>query len=473
MGTIREESAMTGTDGYFKEIPPYYENQTETLEFIRSRVDAGQGRVLDASDPGTGKTRPAIGAFVERRRRGGKKALVLAPKSILQPAWGDDIGKFFPGTSYICAYATNRQKAFDMDVDIYITNHDAATWLLKNLKPSYWDDFDTIIIDESTAYKNPQAARSKAVRRLVKFFKYRELLTGTPNPNSVTEFWHQIMLLDDGESLGTSYWGFRSAVCEPVQVGPGINHIKWVDKQGAENVVYDMIDHLTIRHPRGDCPNFGTPYKIYYNLPVHAQRRYQEMIDIAVTMLNDGTLLQATQASAVHQKLMQMASGAVYKDDGTYAVMDTGRYELVMDLIEEREQCLVGFIWRHQRDELVKMAEKRGYTYGVIDGETKDKDRIRIVKEFQAGLLKVVFAHPQSAGHGLTLTAGTTCIWASPTYNSEHFIQFNARINRSGQFKKTETILLCARNTIDEKVYDKLDGKLNSMQILLSLLEEK
>lgn len=458
--------------GYFKEIPPYYENQLETLEFIRSRVDAGEGRVLDASDPGTGKTRPAIGAFAERRKRGGKKALVLAPKSILQPAWGDDIGKFFPGISYICAYASNRAKAFEMDVDMYITNHDAATWLIKNLPPSYWDDFDTIIVDESTAFKNAHAKRSKAVRKLAKYFTYRQLLTGTPNPNSVTEFWHQIMLLDDGESLGTSYWGFRSAVCEPVQVGPGINHIKWVDKPGAENVVYDMIDDMTIRHPRGECPNYGIPYKMYYNLPVRARRQYQEMVDIAVTMLNDGSLLQATQASAVHQKLMQMASGAVYTKPDEYAVIDSGRYDLVLDLVEAREQCLVAFIWKHQRDELIKEAEKRKISYGVIDGDTKDKERIRIVKEFQAGRIKALFAHPQSAGHGLTLTAGTTCIWASPTYNSEHFIQFNARINRSGQERQTETILLCARNTIDEQVYDKLDGKLTSMQILLDLLGE-
>lgn len=460
--------------GFFKEIPPYYEHQEQTLEFIRGRVDAGEGRVFDASDPGTGKTRPAVGAFTDRRKDGGKKALVFAPKSILQPAWGDDIGKFFPGISYICAYASNRKKAFNMDVDMYITNHDAVTWLMKvgNLPKDYWDDFDTIIIDESTAFKNPQSQRSKAMRKLVKKFEYREILTGTPNPNSVTEFWHQVMLLDDGESLGTSFWGFRSAVCEPVQVGPGINHVKWLDKTGAENVVYDMIDHMTIRHPRGECPNYGEPYKMYYNLPVRAMRQYKDMVDIAVTMLNDGTLLQATQASAVHQKLMQMASGAVYTDEKTYSVVDTGRYELVMDLVEAREQCLVGFIWRHQRDELVKEAEKRKLKYAVIDGDTKDKERIRIVHEFQAGLIKVVFAHPQSAGHGLTLTAGTTCIWASPTYNSEHFIQFNARINRAGQERQTETILICARNTIDEQVYDKLDGKLTSMQILLDLLGE-
>lgn len=461
--------------GFFKEIPPYYEHQNETLEFIRSRVDVGEGRVFDASDPGTGKTRPAIGAFAERRSQGGKKALVLAPKSILQLAWGDDVGKFFPGTSYVCAYATNRAKAFGMDADMYITNHDAVTWMVKNMPAKYWDDFDTIIIDESTAYKNHNAKRSKAVYNLAKKFEFREILTGTPNPNSVTEFWHQVKLLDDGESLGTSYWRFRSIVCEPVQVGPSTNHIQWVDKPGAEIAVYDMIEHMTIRHAYDDChdSDFGKPYRLYYNLPQKAKRQYDDMLDIAATMLADGTLLTASQASAVHQKLMQIASGAVYKDDGTYALVDDGRYELIMDLIEARKQCVVGFLWRHQREELVKAAKARGITFGVIDGTVGDKERREAVDEFQKGKLKVIFAHPQSAGHGLTLTAGTTTIWASPTYNSEHYTQFNARINRAGQKQRTETILVCARGTIDEKVYDRLGGKLDSMKLLLDLLGDK
>ena len=460
--------------GFFKEIPPYYEHQIETLEFSRNRVDAGEGRVFDASDPGTGKTRPAIGAFVERRQAGGKKALVLAPKSILQPAWGQDISKFFPGTSYICAYSTNRQKAFEMDVDIYITNHDAVTWMVKkgNLPNDFWDQFDTIIIDESTAYKNPKAKRSKAVAKLCTQFEFRTIMTGTPNPNSVTEFWHQVKLLDDGESLGTSFWKFRSVVCEPQQVGPSINHIKWKDKPGAEHVVYDLIEHMTIRHAYDDChdSDFGDPYKVFYDLTRNERKKYDDMVDIAIAMLDDGTLLAPTQASTVHQKLMQMASGAVYKGDGTYSLINDGRYELIMDLIEARQQCVVGFLWRHQREELVKAAKKRKITYGVIDGAVKDAERTKAVTDFQSGAIRVMFAHPQSAGHGLTLTAGTTTIWSSPTYNSEHFTQFNARINRAGQDKHTETILVCARNTIDELVYDRLDDKLDSMQLLLDLL---
>ena len=458
------------TAKFFKEIPPYYEQQRETLGFLQS----GQNRIFDASDPGTGKTRPAIGAHFERRAQGGGKALVLAPKSILQPAWGDDIDKFFPGQGYMIAYATNRVKAFELETDMYITNHDAVTWLAKNMPKKYWDDFDTIIIDESTAFKNHKSDRSKALIKLVKHFEFRENMTGTPNPQSVLDFWHQCKILDDGEALGESYWKFRSIVCEPRQVGPSINHIKWFDKPGAEHAIYDMIDHMCIRHPFTANAKFGEPYKIMYDLPPKQRRVYDDMVDVAVAMLNDGTLLTAVHASAVHQKLMQIASGAVYTGTtGAWSSVDKGRYELVMDLMDAREQCVVAFLWKHQREELEAAAKKRGFKYAVIDGTIKDRERTEAVAAFQRGELKALFAHPQSAGHGLTLTAGTTTIWTSPTYNAEHFKQFNARINRSGQDDFTETILLCARNTIDEQVYDRLDGKLDSMQLLLDLLGDK
>jgi SNF2 family DNA or RNA helicase len=81
-----------------------------------------------------------------------------------------------------------------------------------------------------------------------------------------------------------------------------------------------------------------------------------------------------------------------------------------------------------------------------------------------------VFAHPQSAGHGLTLTKATTIIWASPTYNAEHYQQFNRRIYRAGQTQRTEIIRIAAENTWEEEVYDRLDGKLGRMEELLTVL---
>ena len=201
------------------------------------------------------------------------------------------------------------------------------------------------------------------------------------------------------------------------------------------------------------------------------------MADVAATLLANGQLLTAVHASSVYQKLMQIASGAVYTNlldpdnDNPHVVLDDGRYELVMDLAEARKQCIVAFNWRHQRLGLERAADKRGRKYRVIDGTVPDKLRIEAVDLFQAGEIDDIYAHPQSGGHGLTLTKGTTTIWTSPTYNAEFYKQLNHRIYRAGQTMKTETIHIIARNTCDEQVYSKLGKKLTSMQLLLDLLQ--
>ena len=143
-----------------------------------------------------------------------------------------------------------------------------------------------------------------------------------------------------------------------------------------------------------------------------------------------------------------------------------------MELVEQRNHSLVAFNWSHERDFLVAQAEKRGIKYGVIDGSTPANKRKDIVDRMQAGQLKVVFAHPQSAGHGLTMTTATTVIWASPTYNAEHYQQFNRRIYRAGQTKRTEVIHIAAEDTWEPGVYEKLQGKLGRMENLLTILKD-
>lgn len=446
--------------------PALYAHQVTTS----SRYDV-KPILFDMSDPGTGKTRAHLDAFWRRRQAGGGKLLVVATKSILQPAWGNDIDRFFPGMRYAVANATNRDRAFMQDVDVYITNHDAATWLAKHSK--YLSHCDSMVIDESTAMKNPSAQRSKAMRKLSTAFQYRGLLSGTPNPNSVLELWHQALLLDGGERLGQSYWKFRSIACDPVQTGPRPEMVEWKDKPGIEATVFDLLSDITIRHRLEDCvsipPNYVTA--IHFDLPKAARAHYDDMARHAMIMVGDKTL-SAVNAATVTQKLLQIAAGAMYDGAGGYEILDHGRTDLVMDLIEERQHCLVAFLWKHQRDLLVAAAKKRGYSYAVIDGDvTKDGERTRIVEDYQAGKYRVLFAHPQSAGHGLTLTKGTSTIWTSPTWNAEHYEQFNHRIYRAGQTEKTETVHVCAKDTLDERVYAALHRKVSSMDLLRTLVE--
>jgi len=448
-------------------VPELFSHQQETKQF-----GILTPRVFDMSDAGTGKTRAWLEVLVQRKKLIGGKALVIAPKTILKNAWADDIMKFTPELSYVIAYATNRIAAFEEDVDVYITNHDAVKWLYKHRK-EYLEGrgFHTIIIDESTAFKHRTSQRSKALSKLVGYFEYRTNLTGTPNPNGLLDLWHQVFLLDDGDHLGDSYWRFRASTCEPTQVGPSPQHVRWDDKQGMVEAVAGILEEITIRHVFEECTDIpeNHVYTVNFELSTKHRRAYEILREHAILELREGGI-SAFNAGVLANKLLQLASGAVYDDQAVVQLYDTGRYELVLDLAEQRKQCVVAFNWKHQRDHLTQLADSRGVTYGVIDGGVSAKRREEVVSNFQAGLIKIIFAHPASAAHGLTLTRGTTTIWTSPTYNAEHYTQFNKRIYRIGQNKKTETLLVTAANTIDTEVASRLMGKVEKMTDLLEML---
>jgi SNF2 family DNA or RNA helicase len=446
--------------------PPLFTHQVESVAFF-----ARSPKALDFSDPGTGKTRVQIEDFAIRRTKGGGKALVLGPKSLLKSAWEDDIKRYAPQLKTTIAYASNRAKAFAVEADVYLTNIDAAKWLAQQ-PAKFFKDFDTLIIDECTAFKHHTSQRSKAINKIKKYFAYRRGLTGTPSSNGMLDLWHQAYIIDDGARLGKSFFGYRNSICAPQQVGPQPNHIRWQDKEGAEEVVYGLLKDVVIRHKFEECTDVpeNHQYSMSFHMnPMH-RKRYETLQRDAMIVVGK-EVVNAVHAAALVTKLLQTASGAVYAESGNYALIDSDRTQMVLDLVEERPHSVVFFNWQHQRDLLVKEAQKRGITFAVLDGETKDKQRGQIVTEYQAGYYKVLFAHPQSAAHGLTLTRGTTTIWCSPTYNLEHFLQGNKRIYRAGQKQKTETIVLVAPGTIEEQVWERLQAKDLKQGALLELLK--
>jgi len=430
--------------------------------------------VFDCSDPGTGKTAVAIWDFERRRKKKGGCALVLAPRSLLRSTWFNDFKKFAPSIKVSVATAADRGEMFAQDADVYVTNVDAVKWLAKQ-KDSFFKKFDTLIIDESSAYKHATSQRSKAAAKIAKHFKYRRAMTGTPNGRSITDVWHQVLLLDGGRRLGKSFFAFRNTVCEPTQVGRSAHVIRWTDKDGAEEAVFGLIQDIVIRHKFEDCTDVPEchRYTLEYELPPKQRKAYDQLQEQQMLMLFPKTIANATarltgkarpdtaiitavNAAVVLGKLLQVASGAVYENPETYHLVDDGRYKMVLDLVEERQHSLVFFHWKHQRDAMVAEAKKRGITYAVLDGGISDREREALVMKYQAGMLQTIFAHPKSAAHGLTFTRGTTTIWASPTADLELFEQGSKRQHRIGQKNKTEVITILAKDTQDERVYHEI-----------------
>ena len=441
-------------------IPAPYAHQKTTTDFI---VDTKC--CLITSDPGTGKTRAVLDAHAIL----GGRTLVLAPLSILEAAWGEDISKFQPQIKYGVAYAKNRAKIFEDDTnEMVITNFEAVNFLQKN--PQYCKQFDTIVIDEFTAFKNREAKRSKNLNKIISYFTNRIAMSGTPNSNTILDIWHPVFLVDGGERLGSRFYAFRHQACTPKFNGFAN---EWIDKPGIEEAVANKLSDISIRFALSDCMDLpdNIVRTVNTKLTPNVQKQYKTLADESVLYTKSGTV-NAVHAAARVKKLLQLVTGAVYDEDGVVQFVHQERYDIVMTLVGQRAHSLVAFNWKHERDALVELAQKEGYTFEIIDGSVPAERRKDIVSRYQAGQIKVLFCHPQSAGHGLTLTKASTVIWCSPTYNAEHYQQFNQRIYRAGQTQKTETILIQARNTWEPEVYKKLNTKLGRMENLLHILKE-
>jgi len=451
-------------------IPPSWPHQQATVQA------ATEGTLLaDFSDPGTGKTRAHIDAFAYHLgRRLSSKCLVVCPKTLMGPAWAQDIAQYQPGLTVSLAYADCRKEAFDVEADLYIINVDGVKYLA-NLKRDFltarFPPDSTLIIDEVTAFKNPNSQRSKAMLKLSTLFKYRRVLTGTPNPNSVTELWHPTLLLDSGERLGHSFYRFRSSVQTPTEVN---GFTRWEDRPESLDVVSYLIKDISIRHEFDKVMDVPPIHDHYVEFDINKKLRtaYDRSLKDNILAISDYIEKDIVPANAavLINKMLQLLSGAVYSANGEYQLLDTERYELITDLVAERDHSVVFISWEHQLRELSTRLTKRGLDHGLLTSDCSSVQRDELVKDYQRGAYQTLLMHPKTGAHGLTLTRGRAVIWASPRYEADYMRQGIARIRRGTQNKTTENIMLCANDTIEKQVYQKLMAKVDKMNTFLSTM---
>jgi SNF2 family DNA or RNA helicase len=428
---------------------------------------------IDFSDPGTGKTRSQIDALADRWANlpSHKAALVIAPKSLLYSTWAVEVAKWQSHLRTSVCKAPKREEGFQVDANVYITNTDATTWLVKQ-DSTFFDRFDTLIIDELSTFKNPNAKRTKALMTISYYFQYRYGMTGTPLPNSLEDIWAQVAVIDQGQTLGGSFYQFRNQVCNAQQVGSHPHAKKWIAKPGAKEAVGALLSPISIRHDFSLLdlpPNFVNVQR--YQLNSKSAGIYKTLKSNAIAQIDDKFVIGVNAATLLN-KLLQACSGSTYDEMGDVVNIDSQRAELVSQLVEDRQHSVCFFQWKHQRDALAKQFKKDKLSYVIIDGETSDDKRARAVKDFQSGKYRVLLAHPAAAAHGLTLTKATATIWASLTYNLEHFLQGNRRIHRKGQDKQTETIIVMAEDTVEDRVLKRLTEKDATQQGVLDVLSD-
>jgi len=314
--------------------------------------------------------------------------------------------------------------------------------------------------------------------KLVKSFQYRYFLSGTPTPNGIIDIWHPTLLLDDGIRLGANFFYFRNTVCQPILRGHTHLFTEWEEIAGAADIVGNTLRDITIRHELEKVQDM--PERIYrtmeLTMPPALRSKYEEMRKHALVELTGDKTVIAINKAVLSNKLLQMASGSVYDNALETSVakaikLDSGRYELITELIKERKHSIVFYIWKHQREMMEEQLDKEKITYEVISGSVSAQQRAIIIDNYQAGDYQTILIQPQAAAHGITLTRSSASIWCSPTWNLEHFIQANFRDYRIGQNKRTEVIMIQYKNTIEQKVYASLQSKGSALDNLLEILQ--
>lgn len=451
-------------------------------EFTRRKFAPLKGG-LDLSDPGTGKTSAHLALYGTRPGRG--RCLVTCQSTLMESAWLNDIHRFFPGLTASLSYADSRFDAFEMDTDIVIMNLDGIKTILKKFpRPAqlakFFKDFDHVIMDEIEAFKHGSSQRSRAMLKATRHIEHRFGLSATPNPQSVTELWHPTLLVDRGQRLGTSFSAFRNAMQSPIQVGPSANMIKWQDKEQANEIAHVLLDDIMVRHAFEEVMTDVPPNHVDVKevaLPNKLYKMYKELEATMVMQLESGKHISVTHASSLRQKLLQLCSGAMYHDgddegEGDYKLLDTFRYEMIADLVEQRQHSVTFFNWRHQREQLERQLKARGISYDVIDGSVAQRQRPIIVENYQQGMYRTLLVNYKTGAHGLTLTRGTASILCSPIYEPNYFKQTIHRIYRGGQTQVTNSLLVSAKGTVEELVYEKLRAGTLRMQDFLRLVQE-
>lgn len=398
------------------------------------------------------------------------KVLIIAPLRVARNTWSDEIKKWdhLQGLRYSIAVGTaaERIKALKADADIYIINRENVPWLIEESGLPF--DYDMVVVDELSSFKNWNAKRFKALMKVRPKVKRIVGLTGTPSSNGLMDLFAEFKVLDMGERLGRFISQYRVNFFKPDRVnGPIVYSYKLLP--GAEDRIYEKISDITISMKASDyleMPELiSTEYKVY--LDDEERAKYEELKNELVLQL-PGAEITAANAATLSGKLSQLANGAIYDDDGSVNAFHERKLDALDDLIESAngKPVLVAYWFKH---DLKRITER--LTALKVNFQRLDSDES--IRKWNACELQVGLIHPASAGHGLNLQeGGNTIIWFGITWSLELYSQTIGRLFRQGQKAKNVTAIhIITDGTVDERILKALEAKDSTQRALIDAVK--
>lgn len=397
------------------------------------------------------------------------RVLIIAPLRVAFDVWPNEIRKWKHlrnlRVSVAVGTAEQRREALSADADLYVINRENVPWLIEESGVPF--NFDMLVIDELSSFKNHQAKRFKSLMKRRPKISRVVGLTGTPSSNGLMDLFAEYRLLDMGQRLGRFIGRYREAYFRPDRYGYNVVY-SYKPRPGAEAQIYERIGDITVSMKSGDYLRMPECIRSRTEVVMSESEKqtYEKLKRDLIVQLPPNRTIDAKNAAALCGKLSQMANGAVYTDDGGVALIHDRKLDALEDLIEAAygKPVLVAYWFQHDLERIRKR----------IDGVRTIKTA-KDIEDWNAGRIAVAAIHPASAGHGLNLQAGgSTLVWFGLTWSLELYQQTNARLWRQGQRADTVVIQhIVTAGTIDENILAALEAKDVTQEALMRAVKAR
>ena len=444
-----------------------HEYQRFAIDYIESHPFAA---VL--LDMGLGKTSITLSAIADLLFDSFEvhRVLVIAPLRVARDTWSAEIDKWddFRHLQYSVAVGTEAERldALQRPADIYIINRENVHWLVQESGIPF--DYDMVVVDELSSFKNHQSKRFKALMQVRPKIKRVVGLTGTPASNGLMDLWAEFKIIDLGKRLGRFISQYRQAYFTPDRMNGPIVY-SYRPLPGAEEEIYDQISDITISMKSTDhlrMPELiSSEYKVFLN--DKERKAYDRLKQDLILDLPDKEIT-AANAAALSGKLCQLANGALYADSGEIATIHSRKLDALEDLIEAAngKPLLVAYWYRHDLGRITERLHERHIPFSRLDSAES-------IKRWNRGELPVALIHPASAGHGLNLqSGGNAIVWYGMTWSLELYQQTIGRLWRQGQTAETVVVQhIITAGTIDESILRALRAKDRTQAALIAAVK--
>ena len=397
-----------------------------------------------------------------------ERVLVIAPKSVALNTWSGETRKWdhlnHLRISVMLGSLKQRLAALNAQADIYVINRENVVWLTEYfLNAGLAWPFDTVVIDESSSFKNYASKRFKALWKMRPQIRRIIELTGTPAPNGLIDLWSQVKLLDGGERLGKFIGQYRESFFHPGARSGAVVY-DWLPNSGAQDRIAAKIGDICLSMQASDYLEMPMVIDGGMTLQLDELKQYRKFEKELLLDLDDGGEIMALTAVSLTNKLLQFSSGAVYDTEHDWHEVSRTKLEAFSELMEaSTEPVLVFYNYQHEKERILS----------EFPDAVPFKGEPEILTQWNEGKIHLLLCHPASVAYGLNMQqGGHIIVWYSPTWNLELYQQANARLHRQGQTKPVVIYHLVCKDTMDEVVMAALHGKGDTQAALMQYLKQ-